>query len=164
MTMMLSLRPATPADDELLFALYASTRAAELELVPWTDGQKTAFVRQQHLAQHTSYHDRHPDGQFLVIERDGVGVGRLYRAVLDGGEIRLLDIALLPEHCGHGIGSKLLRDLRSEADATAAMLSLHVEFWNPALRLYQRLGFVVTGRNDVHVRMEYVPCRAGSVS
>lgn len=164
MTLPLALRPATPADDQLLFAIYASTRMAELEQLPWTDEQKSAFVLQQHLAQHSAYHGRHPDGQFLVIELDGAAVGRLYRATLDGGEIRLLDIALLPEHCGHGLGSALLRGLMVEADVTAAVLSLHVEFWNPALRLYQRLGFVEAARNDVHVRMEYVPLGGASVS
>ena len=160
MTPSLTLRPATAADDQLLFEIYASTRASELEQVPWTGAQKVAFVRQQHDAQHTAYHQRHPDGQFLVIECDGVGIGRLYRATLDGGEIRLLDIALLPEHCGQGFGTALLRDLMAEADASASMLSLHVEFWNPALRLYQRLGFVEAGRSDVHVRMEYLPAGA----
>ena len=159
MTPSLTLRPATSADDQLLFEIYASTRAAELEQVPWTDEQKSSFVLQQHVAQHSAYHQRHPDGQFLVIEHDGASVGRLYRATLDGGEIRLLDIALLPEHCGQGIGTALLRDLMAEVDGGAMTLSLHVEFWNPALRLYERLGFIEAGRNDVHVRMEYRPTR-----
>ena len=155
MTSPLTLRPATDADDQLLFEIYASTRAAELEQVPWTDEQKAAFVRQQHEAQHSAYHQRHPEGGFLVVECDGAAIGRLYRATLDGGELRLLDIALLPEYCGHGFGTALLRDLMAEADERDVLLSLHVEFWNPALRLYERLGFVEAGRSEVHVRMEY---------
>ncbi len=153
-----SLRPATAADEPLLFAIYAASRAAELEQVSWTEEQQHAFLTQQHQAQSGSYRQRHPDGQFLVIELiDGRGIGRLYRARLDGGEIRVLDIALLPEWCGRGIGSALLGEIVTEADRDGAMVSLHVEVWNPAVRLYERLGFVEAGRNDVYVRMERPP-------
>ena len=153
-----SLRPATAADEPLLFAVYAASRAAELEQVSWTEEQRLAFLTQQHQAQSTSYRQRHPNGQFLVVQLlDGRGIGRLYRARLDDDEIRVLDIALLPEWCGRGIGSALLGEILAEADRDVAMVSLHVEVWNPALRLYGRLGFVDVGRNDVHVRMERVP-------
>ena len=152
-----SLRPATAADEPLLFAVYAASRAAELEQVSWTQEQRLAFLTQQYQAQSTSYRQRHPNGQFLVVQLlDGRGIGRLYRARLDDDEIRVLDIALLPEWCGRGIGSALLGEILAEADRDVAMVSLHVEVWNPALRLYGRLGFVETGRNDVHVRMERV--------
>ncbi len=153
-----SVRPATAADEPLLFALYAASRAAELEQVSWTEEQRLAFLTQQHQAQSTSYQQRHPDGQFLVVDLlDGRGIGRLYRTRLDDGEIRVLDIALLPEWCGRGIGSELLGGILTEADRDGVMVSLHVEVWNPALRLYGRLGFVEAGRNDVHVRMERLP-------
>lgn len=153
-----SLRPAIAADEPLLFAIYSASRAAELEQVPWTSEQQHAFLTQQHQAQSASYRQRHPDGQFSVIELpDGRGIGRLYRARLDDDEIRVLDIALLPEWCGQGIGSAVLGKILAEADGDGVMVSLHVEVWNPAKRLYERLGFVEAGRNDVHVRMERAP-------
>ena len=149
------LRAASAADEPLLFAIYAAGRAEELARVPWSDEQKLAFVTQQHEAQSTSYRSRHPNGEFLVIElTDGRGIGLLYKARLANVDIRILDIALLPEWCGRGIGTALLDDVLSEADHTGAMVSLHVEVWNRAIGLNQRLGFVEVARNDVHVRME----------
>ncbi|MDO8389321.1 MAG: GNAT family N-acetyltransferase [Actinomycetota bacterium] len=156
------LRPAVADDDAALLAIYASTRAEELAPLPWTDEQKATFVTQQYRAQAADYRQRHPGADFLVIERDGVVIGRLYRTRLEGGEIRVLDIALLGEHCGQGIGSALLRDVMAEANHEQVLLSLHVEFWNPALRLYHRLGFVEAARSDVHVRMEYRPGTPGA--
>lgn len=150
------LRAATAADGPLLFAIYAASRAEEMALVSWTDEQQLAFITQQHHAQSSSYRARHPEGEFLIVELlDGRGIGRLYRARISGDEVRVLDIALLPEWCGRGIGSALLHDVMAEAERGGHMVSLHVEFWNPAVRLYERLGFVEAGRNDVHVRMEY---------
>ena len=49
---LLSLRPIAPDDEELLFRVYASTRAEELAAVAWTDEQKAAFLRMQFAAQH----------------------------------------------------------------------------------------------------------------
>ena len=152
------LRAATDADEPLLFAVYAGSRADELAQVPGTDEQRHAFLTQQHRAQHASYRARHPEGQFLVVELlDGRAIGRLYLARLAGNEVRVLDIALLPEWCGRGIGSALLGDILAQADREALLVSLHVEVWNPALRLYERLGFVEAGRNDVHLRLERAP-------
>ena len=56
-------------------------------------------------------------------------------------EIRIVDIALLPEFCNRGIGTTLLRGLQSEAAAAGKPLRIHVERFNPAMRLYERLGF-----------------------
>ena len=150
------LRAATATDELLLFAIYAASRAEELALVPWADEQKAAFVRQQHQAQSSSYRARHPDAEFLVIElHDGRAIGRLYRARVGTDEVRLLDIALLPEWRGRGIGSMLLGEMVATANASGDMVSLHVEAWNPAVHFYERLGFVEAGRNDVHIRMEH---------
>lgn len=151
------LRPALPGDDAALVEVYASTRADELAPLPWTPEQKRAFVVQQYRAQDADYRQRHPAGQFLVIERDGTVIGRLYRTRLEGGEIRVLDIALLPEHCGQGIGGALLRDVLADADREGVLVSLHVEFWNPALRLYERLGFHEAARNEIHLGLERPP-------
>lgn len=155
------LRAATPADEPLLYAVYAASRAAELAQTDWNDDQRTAFVTMQHRAQAAAYRERHPDGRFLVIDHEGEGIGRLYLARLDG-ELRVLDIALLSEWCGRGIGTALMMDVFAEADRDAVIVSLHVEAWNPARVLYERLGFVEAGRNDVYLRMERAPSAAVS--
>lgn len=159
------LRPATEADHPLLFAVYAASRAVELAPVPWSDEQKLVFLTQQHQAQSSAYRTRHPEGQFLVVELvDGRPIGRLYLARVDGGEIRVLDIALFPEWCGLGIGTALLHDVMATADREAVAVTLHVELWNPAIRLYERLGFREAARTDVHARMERLPAETRALS
>ena len=108
------LRPARAEDREFLLRVYASTREEELRLVDWSDEQKAAFVRQQFEAQDAYYREHYDPATFDVIEADGTPAGRLYVARWED-EIRIIDIALLPEHRRRGIGTALLRALLDEA-------------------------------------------------
>jgi ribosomal protein S18 acetylase RimI-like enzyme len=137
-----------------LEAVYAGTRAVELAMVPWTAEQKAAFCRQQFVAQHTDYQGNYPAAAYDIIERGGVALGRLYVDRREG-DIHILDIALLPEHRGAGIGTQILRTLQEEARATGQALGIHVEKFNPALRLYERLGFRPIEDLGIYLRMEW---------
>ena len=136
--------------------MYASTRAEELAVVPWDDAQKDAFLRSQFAAQDAWWRENYADASFDVVVVDGEPAGRLY--VHRGpSEIRIVDIALLPEHRGKGIGTALLSDLLSEADAAGKSVTIHVERLNPALRLYERLGFSVAEDKGVYLFLERPP-------
>ena len=154
--MMLSLRPVEPADEPFLFMVYASTREPELAMVDWDPAQKEAFLLQQFSAQYQYYREHYVGASYQVILRDGLPVGRLYVARWPE-EIRIMDIALLPEHRNAGIGSSLLRDLQADGAATGKRVSIHVEKFNPALRLYERLGFAPTTDRGVYVMLEWRP-------
>ena len=148
------LRAAAPADARFLRAVYAATRAEELARVPWSDEQKRAFTDMQFAAQDADYRRNYPDAQYSIIEVQGVPAGRLY---VDRGkkEILIIDIALLPEHRRAGIGTKLLRELQHEARIAGKVLTIHVEKFNPALRLYQRLGFQQIEDKGVYLFLEW---------
>ncbi len=148
-----SLRQAVPEDRDFLLRVYASTRAEEMLLVDWNDEQKDAFLRMQFEAQDTYYRENYGSATFDVIEVDGEPAGRLYVARW-ADEIRIIDIALLPEHRGVGIGTALLSALLDEAAEAGKRLSIHVEVNNPARRLYERLGFVVVEEQGVYLLME----------
>ena len=122
--------------------------------MPWAPGQREAFVRMQFLAQDTDYRRNNPDGSFDVIEVDGRPAGRL---VVDRrpGDIRVVDISLLPEFRGAGVGRVLLTRLIEEAAASGRIVSIHVEIHNRAAELYARLGFVVVAEHGVYRRMEW---------
>jgi ribosomal protein S18 acetylase RimI-like enzyme len=145
----LELRPVRAGDDELLFRIYVGTRAEELAVVPWDDAAKEAFLRQQFAAQSASY-ERYSGRSYQVVLVDGEPVGRLYLARTEG-EILIVEIGLLPEHRGRGIGTALLRDVLAEADATGKRVAIHVERLNPALALYERLGFRVAEDKGVYL-------------
>lgn len=136
----ITFRPIRDADLPFLNALYASTREDELRVVDWPEPQKTAFLDMQFEAQHHYYHENFPNAEFLVVERDGTAIGRIY---LDRrpDEIRLIDIALIPEVRNQGLGEALLLELLDEAQEAALPVGIHVEQFNPAMRLYLRLGF-----------------------
>lgn len=91
-----------------------------------------------------------------MVEIDGEPIGRLYRCVL-GGELRVLDIALLPPWRNRGYGSRLLDDILAEATAAGLPVTLYVEAHNPARRLYDRLGFVLIEEGDVYDLLEWRP-------
>jgi ribosomal protein S18 acetylase RimI-like enzyme len=151
------LRPITPEDAELLCRIYASTRTEELARVPWTPEQKAAFLRMQFEAQHAHYQQHYRGADFLVVLRGELPVGRLYLH-RSAGDLRIVDIALLPEHRGTGLGEALLRELQEEARASGRKLSIHVERLNRALGLYQRLGFrTVQDEGGVYLLMEWTP-------
>jgi GNAT superfamily N-acetyltransferase len=148
------LRAATPDDEQFLRAVYASTRAEELARVPWSDAQKRAFTDMQFAAQDADYRRHYPDAQYSIIEVQGEPAGRLYVDRCKK-EIRIIDIALLPEHRRAGIGTKLLRALQGEARTAGKTLTIHVEKFNPALRLYQRLGFQQIEDKGVYLFLEW---------
>ena len=101
--MKITLRPIEPDDAAFLYRVYASTREAELALVDWDAAQKDAFLRMQFLAQAQHYQANYTDTTYQIILLDGQPVGRLYVARWPG-EIRIVDIALLPEYRNMGIG------------------------------------------------------------
>ena len=155
-TMEVALRPTTGADRELLLAVYGSTRAEELDQVEWAPGQREWFLEMQFDAQDSEYRRANPDGRFDVIEVDGRPAGRLY-VDRRPGDLRIVDISLLPESRGHGIGAGLIAGLQRDAAAEGRIVSIHVEAHNPAARLYERIGFVVAADLGVYRRMEWTP-------
>lgn len=156
MTTTVSLRPIVPDDEPVLYRIYASTRQDELKQVPWDDAQKEAFLRQQFTAQHTYYSQHFSEATFDVVLVGEEPAGRLYVDRRDD-EFRIVDIALLPEFRGRGIGSELLRDLFEQAAAANKPVRIHVETYSPARDLYERLGFRKVGQTGAHVLMEWSP-------
>lgn len=155
-TAQVTTRPAEAGDEAFLRRVYASSRELELSLIVWEDAAREAFLRQQYDFQEAHYRAHYDGASFDVIEVDGRPAGRLYVARWPD-EIRVMDIAVLPEHRGAGIGTRLLGELLDEAERTGKRVSIHVEKGNPAVRLYERLGFVVTEDKGLYLLMEASP-------
>ncbi len=148
------LRPITDADLPLLERIYGSTRTEELAQTDWDESQKAVFIAFQFQAQHQHYATHYRNAQFFVIEVNGEAAGRLYLHWRDG-ELRIVDIALLPEARGQGLGDALLQSLMRAAARVGKFVSIHVEQMNPAMRLYLRLGFVRIGEHGVYHLMQW---------
>lgn len=153
---MIHLRPIQPEDEPFLLRVYASTRTEELKQVDWDARQKDDFLRMQFEAQHSHYTEHFPDADFQLVLKGDEAIGRLY-VDRRSDEIRLIDIALLPDFQGEGTGSGLLKALLDEACQMDLPLRIHVEKFNPALRWYERLGFRQIEDKGMYLFMEWTP-------
>jgi ribosomal protein S18 acetylase RimI-like enzyme len=152
----ISLRPITSTDTDFLFNVYACTREEEMARVDWDEVQKEAFLRMQFNAQHQYYVENYLGAEFSVIIQNDQAVGRLYVHRREK-EIRIMDIALLPAYRKQGIGSSLIRDILQQGVEGQLAVTIHVERFNPALRLYERLGFRQKEDKGVYWLMEWMP-------
>lgn len=151
-----TLRPATPADYHFMRLLYGSTREEEMKRFPFDELQKKDFLDQQFAAQYQHYQLHYPTCERNIIEIDGRPAGRLW---IDEwrDQIRLVDIALMPEWRGSGVGTMLLREVLGRGARAGKPVTIHVEAYNPALRLYERLGFTRVDTNGVYFLMKWSP-------
>jgi ribosomal protein S18 acetylase RimI-like enzyme len=152
----ITFRPETDDDLDFLYRLYASTREEELKFVPWTDEQKAMFLRQQFDAQRLHYRGNYDGAEFMLILENGTPIGRLYLHARPD-DLRVMDIALMPEHRGRGIGGLLMQELLDANGAAGRAVSIHVEQFNPAIRLYERLGFQQIEAYGPHYLMKWDP-------
>jgi ribosomal protein S18 acetylase RimI-like enzyme len=135
------LRPVSDSDNDFLLSVYASTREDELAQAEWAEGQKEMFLRWQFDMQRREYEARFPDADYRVIVLDQQPAGRIWIGA-DNEQIRLLDIALLPQFQNRGVGTALLERLKRQAGSDGKALR-HMVFVlnNNAERFYERLGF-----------------------
>jgi ribosomal protein S18 acetylase RimI-like enzyme len=153
--MPITLRSAGLADEAFLYELYAGTRAEEMAAWGWGAAQQRAFLDLQFRGRQAHYAE-YPNPDHKIIVEDGRPVGRLFLS-RPRDEIRLVDIALLPEVRGRGIGTALIQGLFEEALSARKVVRLHVEKFNRAQQLYLRLGFRIVGDAPSHYFMEWNP-------
>ncbi len=139
----LSIRPIQDEDLMVLNEIYGSTREKELkQVVEWNDEQKKNFVLQQFMAQHDYYQKNYIGAAFYTIQKNKVAIGRLYiHENFQEKGVRIIDIAILPNWQNKGIGKSILKDILAKASKLNRAVSIHVETFNPAMKLYKKLGF-----------------------
>ena len=152
----LEFKDAGGGDDGFLFALYCDVRRPEVEAWGWPAGQRGAFLRMQWMAQSRSYAAAYPDATHQIIREDSVPIGRWLVSRGSGG-MHLVDIGLLTAHRNRGLGTMLIQQLIDECRLQKTALDLQVLRGNPALRLYERLGFKETGSDPMYIQMQWEP-------
>jgi ribosomal protein S18 acetylase RimI-like enzyme len=140
----ISLRPVVAADRAFLERLYRLVRWDEFAPTGWPDAAKIAFLAQQFEFQRRHYAQAHDGAEYHVIVQGAEPIGRIY-VDRTGRDLALIEISLLPQWRGRGIGAALLGRLQQEVEAGLRdRVSLQVAPDNPARRLYARMGFVET--------------------
>lgn len=152
----ITVRPVEPDDEPFLLRVYASSRADDLAAVGWDTAHLEAFLRMQFNAQKLAYGAQFPGADHVIILRDEVMIGRMLVERRDA-EIYLVDITLLSERRGEGVGTSLIRDLQREASDAGQPVRLRVMKTNRAVSFYQRLGFSKIDESSTHFLMEWHP-------
>ncbi|MBC7813316.1 MAG: GNAT family N-acetyltransferase [Burkholderiales bacterium] len=154
-----TMRPLSAADEPFLWEImYHAIHVAEGEAPP------RDIVRRPELAHYLDGWGREHDGGFIA-EVDGQPVGAVWLRLLQGDDQGYgyvddatpeLSIALLAEHRGRGVGTRLLEAGLDDASKRYAAVSLSVDPSNAAMRLYERFGFVVVGESSTSLTMKKV--------
>ena len=147
-----TLRQASADDVNFLQTVYASTRADELTQLPWNEEQRSAFIRMQFTAQRQHYLKNYPNARQDLILIDDQPIGRLY--VNRGNELHIIDIAVLPEHRGQGIGTAIIKTLIDEATEARKATTIFVESFNRSRQLFERLGFKEIEKEGFNLLLE----------
>ncbi|WP_020121781.1 GNAT family N-acetyltransferase [Streptomyces canus] len=141
-----TLRPATPADVEVIAELRAVVMRPDLERLGRFDEHR---VRQR-------FRDAFVARHLSIIEAGDRFAGCVaLRPAEDGHWLEHFFIA--PELQGHGLGSAVLRGVLARTDADGALVRLNVLQGSAARRLYERHGFSVESEDSVDVFMVREP-------
>jgi ribosomal protein S18 acetylase RimI-like enzyme len=154
--MTISLRPFRQDDQEFIFKLYVSTRLGEIAELGWSEAQKETFLRMQFEARYRSYESTYGKAEHHIVEQNGRPIGRVM-VLWERDFVLLVDIALLGEYRQQGIGGRLVRELIEQCNRRSVPLRLQVSKTNPALRLYERLGFIRQAEDQMYIQMEHRP-------
>ena len=133
-----TLRPARPTDLPYCRGLYYEAMRPTIErLFGWDEArQDSTFERQWAIE------------EVVILVEDGRDIGWIQAAEAEGA-IFLKHLYVDTARQTLGIGTRVLSGLIDRAHVRGLPVTLGVVKGNPALRLYQRLGFRITGE-DVH--------------
>lgn len=151
-------RAPDDADAGFLARLYASIRT-DLASPTADPALVASIIGMQQRLQAAGYRKNFPLATYLVLEQAATLCGRI---VVDAGPagLRLVDIALLPESRGQGLGRHILRALQGCAATAKLPLTLAVHDANPnARRLYVALGFELAMRDGFSQQMMWCNVR-----
>jgi ribosomal protein S18 acetylase RimI-like enzyme len=136
------LRAATEADAAFVYqARVAGLKEYVARIWGWDEAYQT-----KRFAEHYS------PARYQIVVVEGGDAGAL-SVENRTDEVFLADIELLPEFRGRGLGTAILGTIVADAEARGLPVTLPVLKVNPARRLYERLGFVLTGQSDTHYHM-----------
>lgn len=151
---LISSRLINKSDEDFLYCLYGLGRIEELAPLLWNNTQKESFLQSQYGARKQHYQSHYHNSIHQIITLDSFDVGMIHYCEKED-EIRLVDIAVMPEFQNKGVGTTLVEELIHFTKQCQKPLRLSVLKYNlNALRLYERLGFSVVSEDDMYNVME----------
>jgi len=151
-----SFRVIEDSDKNYLKALYADSRAREMNMTVWSDQEKTRFLDQQYEFQDRSFTLNYIGAIRRIIQLDGRDIGRLFINEADD-HMRILDLTIHSDYQRRGIATDILKSLLNKAYGGKVPVKLSVVHDNPARKLYARLGFHPVRQDGLYVEMIWRP-------
>jgi ribosomal protein S18 acetylase RimI-like enzyme len=146
----LTQRPEIPGDDAFLRRLMMGVIAEELGAAAWPEPMRSHLMEIQYQTRRQARRMDHPASRSFILKADGENAGWMLIST-PSDVVWLVEIAVLPELQGRGIGSAAIRRLLTPG----ATVRLHVNKTNGrAITLYHRLGFTTVDSNEVQWVME----------
>ncbi|HVJ51989.1 MAG TPA: GNAT family N-acetyltransferase [Aliidongia sp.] len=155
----LRLRPEEggAAEEAFLYLLFSAIKAPEMALMPISTQHKEHLLQIQYRSMNATYRHHYPDARFEIVELDRWPVGRLVTAVQEHC-VYYVDIALLPQASGLGLGTALMTSVLAEPRRLGLPARVKVLSHNiPSLRLMRRVGFTPFGSTPPYVDLEWRP-------
>jgi GNAT superfamily N-acetyltransferase len=150
--MQIALRPALPQDFEYCKRLYLVGMKRIIQELNLDEGAQAASFREHWVL-----------AQVRIITLDGSDIGWLQSATREDGFF-VAQLFVDTAFQRRGIGSEVMNRLIGEAASVHQPVRLSVVKINPALRLYERLGFHITHEDDRKFYMKRDPDAARSLS
>jgi ribosomal protein S18 acetylase RimI-like enzyme len=151
----IALRPVINQDEPFLYEVFKTGLGSQFAELPWPPEAIEQLVRMQFNARHSSYSSQYPNSQHSIVLAGGVEAGHIW-VHRDESSLHLIEIELLPQYRGQGIGSSLFRDLMKEAEAAGVPLLSGVATNNPgSLALHRRLGFEIISQDELYWYLEW---------
>jgi len=145
------LKSANDDDDKFLREVFFDSRRVELEFSGLPLEQINSLLSMQYAAQKQSYKASFPNSHQFIVKIDNKKAGQLL-INSEQTAVKIIDIAVLSDFRGKGIGSFLLEKLKSDYE----MINLMVFKMNfGAIRLYEKHGFIVTADTGSYLEMEW---------
>jgi ribosomal protein S18 acetylase RimI-like enzyme len=139
------LRPAIEEDESVLFNIHRAVFQSHIEAIwGWNDEWQWSNFTNEVRSCNTS-----------VVELDGMTIGYI-QIREEPHQMYLQNIALCQNIQGRGIGSVLVKQIQRRASERKIPLTLSVFRTNDrALRFYEKLGFIRTGKTEAHIEMSW---------
>jgi ribosomal protein S18 acetylase RimI-like enzyme len=154
------LRSVHERDQEFIDTLYRSTRE-DLLMLPMDPAFIDDLIRSQQRIHEFGVQQNYPHAQTKILEYQGQALGRMiFEHTV--GDIRLIDIAVLPSAQRQGLARCMLQHLQQMAETHQASLSLRVVKNNFKARwFYLSAGFQIVGEDEISEQMCW---RAGAAA
>ena len=154
--MKIARRPVSKEDEGFVRQLIMQMVMDELGAAMWPEAVRGPLLEMQYRARQEGIRSNWADAEQEIVLVEGRPVGWVVIARRQDA-IHLVEIAVVSEHRGRGLGTARIQEVLEESDRTGKPVRLSVATTNPANRLYQRLGFHRAGGDEVRHHMERPP-------